>query len=1605
MLRRAIIAAGFVVFMLAGAPGGAQTEFDPDTVELDEDPTAEPSSSDETTEEPQPEAQPDPQPKPKPKPQPDPRPATETESAPETVRPAPGRRATTRSRGRVRRVEVSQVGPAIPAELQPWIAWALHDSPELVCPDVNGTRTCRWPGTLRVQASERGGTFSLDVYADRETEFALPGDREHWPQQVEIDGAAPPVLSQSDVPHVLVPSGSHRITGAFLWSEVPEVISVPPNVGSVDLTLAGRAVAHPRVDAGRLWLRDGNSEGLGEAESDSVRASIYRKFADGVPLTITTRLRLNVSGRAREVELGKVLVAGSRPTAVRAQIPVQVGQDGDTKVYVRPGSHDVEIDAVIGRRVDSVAAPQPTPNFYDPQEVWVWVPDEAVRSVELDGLTAVDPERTSLPSEWGGYTTFLAEPGTGLKLEVTRRGVTEAQPNALSLRRDMWLDLDGTGYTIRDRVNGSLHQGWRLDYTTTGAARLGRVSQNGENLLITQAPGTGLTGVEVRNSAVNLEAEIRVEDARTNLAIVGWDHDVQSLGASLHLPPGWTLLGGEGVDTMEGTWIESWTLWDFFFVLMVAIVVGRLFGWQWAGVTILALCLAHGEQDAPEWIWIHLIASLALLRVLPRGWWRKLVVTYRWGAVVVLAVIMAPFVHDQVMVAFHPQVSAAHPHHATADPGFARGGFVQATQEAPMEMIADAEPADDVISELEFDEEEAAAGAVEQEQKRPQKKMKEKNISLMRDGKDSLWGSYDSQIQVQQLDPNAVVQTGPGLPNWHWSTWQLEWTGPVGKDHTISLWLLSPNLNKLLGLIRVILLLFLALLLIAPRDMYWERRQPVPAWWRRLFGTGLPILLCGLVFAAAQPRALAAEIPDEETLAQLRSRIAEATTCPSPCVVASDASIAVNNLEFEMVADVSAAQDTAWTLPGPADVLRIQSVQVDGVTTNQLRREGGLVQVRLDAGNHEVVVVGTLADRNTVTIQFDEVTRPRHVSYDGAQWAVDGISPTGVPDNSLQLTRTAGRPDAAATSAANTELPPWYQVERHVALGMPWQLETTVRRDDTSRPQLVKIPLLSNEKVITEGIRMEGGFALVDFARGQQEVGFVAEIPIGAKVELRAAQGEPWTESWTVECSRIWRCAFSELPPMTVVRDNNWKPQWKPWPGEALTITVEKPQGAPGEPKTVENVKHTVTPGKRLLQAELTFTIRASQGDWQEVTLPKDAQLQSVSIDGTERSIRPRDQILRLPVQPGETHYVLSWQQPWERGTTERVPSVDIGSAAANVETSINLGGGRWLLAVRNDGMPWGPAVLFWWRLGLVLLLALILGSIPHVPLTWWEWGLIAVGMSQLPIVALLPIVFWFIVMSWRRREPLEEWYKFDALQLGIVLLTLMAVGALYGAAHTNLVLDIDMQVDGYNSTNSSLNWYTDRVDGALPSPAIVSVPDLAFRVVSFLWALWAVLLVVRSARWGWQAFSTDGWWKFPKPRTRPPGGAQPPPHPRESQDEPSEPPPPPVPRNARDGELVHAEYNLGEGQSSVPGSDDFPTVNLGEVDTEPAWGEGEESTSTRSGPIEPPPDEPPHLLGELTTDDVIGALVDDSDILDEQPASSLADDEEDEERSDDGEE
>jgi len=1378
--------------------------------------------------------------------------------------------------------------PFVPDKLKPWVGWVLHGAPDDRCTGTaGGDRVCGWPGRMTLQLEPDGATFSVDVWLDVPTTVALPGSKAHWPQAVLVDGAPAAVIDDGERAQLRLDAGHHRVGGKLQWERPPEVLTVPASIGVIAVQRPGKEATTPRREGDRIWLSGGERKA---DVSDALRIEVHRRLSDGVPLRVQTRLELKVTGKARDVLLGDVLVKGTRPTAVESGLPIQVGADGATRVHVRAGSHVVTIMAVHPGDPKTLQVPARMADAA-PQEVWVWRPDAAVRAVKVSGLTEVDPERTSLPESWRGGTTMLAVAGRALTLETTRRGQPESAPNDLRLRREIWLDLSGDGFTVRDHITGTMHRDWRLNYGGTGT--LGRVAQRGKDVLIT-TDKSGKPGVELRNGKLDLRAELRLARDGGGLPAVGWDLDARSLSATLHLPPGWKLLGAEGVDRAPGTWISSWTLFDFFLLLMVAFGTAKLLGWRWGAVALLALAISHGESEAPRWIWLHLLAAIALCRVLPPGFVRKLAWIYRGGALLWLLLMLVPFSIHQVRHGIYPQVRTD----AWSLPGtFADG----------------AKNADLAVAELDV-------RAYEQKAEMPKEAPSAPSSGLLARGrrskgdKSGYYGKKKKKVwaqqqrALQQVDPNAIVQTGPGLPDWKWSTRRLSWSGPVSRDQELKLHLLGQGLNLLLALLRVALMLGLAVAALRwreLRDMARSWQDPGPGTADAAAPLVAAILGCGLLLAPTPARAglpqqvnnqLNAELnianlqgdrPGPAVLQTLRKRLLAHRACRGRCATASTMHLQLQGDALHIRAEVHAERLAAWTLPGPLSAVRITSVTVDDAPTTQLRRTAAdMLQVRVPAGRHIIRATATLPPRDVVTLNFAAGALPRRVTTETSAWRIDGIGPAGVPDPTLQLARkerarhrAGGRnlPGAAtATVSGDAEVPPWYTVERALVLGLPWTVRTTITRADATRPGLLKLPLLPGEAVLSAGVRIQrpasgGAIAVVQLARGERTATVDSELSVGPALALVAPTGKPWTERWTLQCSPIFRCAPRGIVPVS--RENAAAEQvfaWQPWPGERIDIAVTRPKGAKGQAVTVDKVRYRVSPGQRLLEARLSLRIRASQGGFRTITLPQGAELQRVTVDGKERAIRASGRKVNLPLRPGRQNFELRWQQAWERSLVEGMPAVDLGGEAVNVNLTIELGEDRWLLWAR--GPSWGPAVLFWSHLLVLILLALGLSRVPGTPLRAWHWLLFGIGFAQVPAPVLLIVAFWFFALAWRKsfwatRTGDAHALAFDASQLVLALWTLVAFGCLYRAIHTNLLMDIDMQVAGAGSSNSALSWYVDRVTGELPSASILSLPLLAWRLAMLLWSLWLVRALLKWLPWAWRCFADGGLWRKTAPK------------------------------------------------------------------------------------------------------------------------------------------
>jgi hypothetical protein len=267
--------------------------------------------------------------------------------------------------------------------------------------------------------------------------------------------------------------------------------------------------------------------------------------------------------------------------------------------------------------------------------------------------------------------------------------------------------------------------------------------------------------------------------------------------------------------------------------------------------------------------------------------------------------------------------------------------------------------------------------------------------------------------------------------------------------------------------------------------------------------------------------------------------------------------------------------------------------------------------------------------------------------------------------------------------------------------------------------------------------------------------------------------------------------------------------------------------------------------------------------------LPEGSTLTSLSVDGNARPARLVKGALEVALPPGSHALEVKVQRPQGMRFAYTGGLFKASRPLVNVTTNIAMPSDRWLLWTR--GPDWGPAVLFWGYLLVVLLVAFALSRVPRTPLKLHEWLLLGLGLTQVETAIAAVIVGWLFLLSLRSRTDIERPLAFNAAQVGIVLFTLVALGCLAFAVHRGLVVQPDMQVRGMNSNNHALSWYVDRTDGAFPSASVYSMPLWVYKALMLAWALWLAASLLRWLRWGFQAFRSGGAWKARPPRERRP--------------------------------------------------------------------------------------------------------------------------------------
>ncbi|MBL8472147.1 MAG: hypothetical protein JNM98_10140 [Rhodocyclaceae bacterium] len=1333
----------------------------------------------------------------------------------------------------------------LPDALKPWLPWVLQGHEAEFCPgryDQPGERACDWPALLELDLSAGGGTFALDVQVSAAGSFvALPGQDEAWPQDVRAGNTALAVVAREGRPGVLLAAGRQRISGRWIWSAPPAQLQLPAATGLLQARLEGRPLAPPDV-AGNLWLR-ADAAGVEGADTQSLR--IFRRIDDDLPTRITTRMEIAVSGKAREFTVPGVLPPGYTPLALSSELPAHFAPGGALVLKLRAGNWIV---SAAGRRtapLTELALAEGSPD-----EIWSVAAYNDLRLSSVEGPPVIDPGQAGVPAEWARLPAYRMSGGQSMKFVERRRGDPDPAPDKLALERTLWLDFDGAGYTLQDRLSGSISRSWRLEMAPP--VTLGRVASDGRDQFITRLNADAPSGIEVRQGEARISADSRIDAPLRTLPASGWQADFQRATVDLRLPPGWRLLAASGADYAQGAWIAQWTLWDFFFVLLASVAALRLFGKTAAAVLALALALSWHLPGSPGWPWLAVLAFAALSRAAPPG---KLASFARWGgraAALALLLMWLPFALQQIRQAIYPALEfpylqsngAPAPQRPMAAPApAAEMDKVEASNEMP-EAQAEAAP-------------QAAGGVVAAREMRPDLALRRKAAQIQANA-----GSYaSSRESFDAPDPKARVQTGPGLPSWRWRSHNIGWQGPVERAQELRLWLLPPWATRALEVLVVLASALAGWLLLG------RPRPPAGLAGRAAAGATLCALLGalgGAPEARAEPArpptgAAAANLPDADLLQEMRERLT-APDCTAPCAEIARLALLAEGGRVQLRLEIHTQADIAVPLPGAA-AWRPNRVLLENRTPPLRRDAAGTLWVLLPRGVHEVLLEQTDAPPQ---ISIALPMPPRELRAQLSGWSMAGVDARGLASGALTLARTESARGTTDTRA--DEIPPLLRVTRTLQLGQTWRILTRVARmGGGSAPVEARVRLVAGEAVTDPSVRVAGGIATLTLGPGAAAE-FGSSVAIASALELQAENAPDQVETWTLDAAPQWNVQFSGLVPVARKQGARWLPQWQPFPGEKLSIAVLRPQGVDGQTLTTDALSLRVRPGLRATDVSAQFTLRASQGGNHRVQIPPGAQLLSFAIDGRVQPQTLENGAVTLPLVPGSQSVALEWREARGMAARFELGGFDPGAPGANSSLSLELPRDRWLLWTAGPAL--GPAVLFWGILPILLAAAWAAARSRIAPLGFGAWFLLALGLGQANFVSLV-VVFGFLLALGLRARHGPNWprWAFNLAQLALALWALLAVGALFEAVRGGLLGQPDMHVAGNGSSAHLLNWYTDRVAGATPSAWVLSVPIWIWRALMLVWALWLAAGVLRWTRWAWDSYASGGLWRRGPPR------------------------------------------------------------------------------------------------------------------------------------------
>lgn len=1316
----------------------------------------------------------------------------------------------------------------IPDDLVKWQDWVKYQQEFRSCPSLNGqlagnekAHLCAWPGVLQLDVRDNQGSFEQRWKVIEESRVPLPGSLKYWPQEVVVNNQKATVLQTKNQPYLLLKKGDYQIRGKFFWNKRPESLRIPEAIALFDVSVNDKTQDFVSIKNNNLWL--GSVKKTDIKEKDFIKLRVNRLIADGHPMTMTVVLDIEVSGRAREQKITRFSTQEYQLMRINAPLNTRIDSSGDLWMQLKPGEYETRLTFKIHGNNTEIQFKE-SGEGWPKQEIWVYQADGRLRSTQIEGLASIDAEQ-GFVGEWRRLPHYLVNADDTLKIIERQRGISH-NFDSLSLDRQMWLSFDNQNYYFFDFITGNKSKDWRVN--TIDGYRLTQLSNHEQQRLIT-LDEKKRTGAEIRTPKISIKASGEVpKDIMRHAS--GWDMPLSKTNVTLHIPPGRKLFNISGADSSHGDWLSRWSLIDLFFVLVIVALVFKVFGVAASGVALLTLVLGYHESNMPVFWWFNLVVALTLVLKVTSPKLKKLAGYYRWFSITLLALVMLPFLADQIRYTLYPQLELN------------RALSSEYPESRDLEYFA-AEPTPETLRK--------PAPAIQSVPRVLQETVADEKQKITVTG---------SRIKRSDLDTSyesgAVIQAGKGRPSWHWQTASYSWNGVINGDEKVDIQIVPLYVVKFLRILLVVLsVLWLWLLFKVSRanKSSSENNNPVA-------GNTLAMLmaLTFLVSAGAPNISNASEFPSDKLLKELQQRIYPAEKCHPDCVTLTEVQVEINNLQAKLNLRYFSQANKAGLLPMSSD-WRVDEVRLNGRVVRQLWKNKQGVWLLLPSGEANIELVASLKDKSEVALRFAE--KPKRIQLEKiVGWETSGVVEQTLRASELQLSRLVTKADnrsAAAESvtvATEQSISELFSIHRHFRFASQWSLLTKVSR---LAPQVgtltTKVALYDFERPLNQTENVKDGLMSVVIPSNENSVDWSSSISGQSSFEITAIDDRAKLETWELLVFPNWNLEVNGVPavsPEHLSKDDYWVYLYYPRAGEKLSFTLTKPPTAEGDSVAISKVTQIHNVSKRKTTTSLNIDYRATRAEPLLLHIG-DAELKKLEHDSRQINLGSVEGVVSVNLKPGKHKLFFELEQKTETSVKMDLLSPKLNKEFTNLTTRVALPDSRWLIGASGPG--YGPAVIYWGELIFFILLAIGLSRMSFSPINYWQWLVLGLGMSTFSWPALALVAGWILGSEWRRQnQTIPRQYPILTSWLTLIA-TLIAVLVLVAAVPFGLLQSPDMGVVGNGSYGNQLNWFLDRGQSDLGQVTLISLPIWIYKGLMLLWATWLSFALIKWLGWTWK--------------------------------------------------------------------------------------------------------------------------------------------------------